>query len=154
MYENVDWKSGPNGKLWHKKCKAKLAGWRKLNQAKRRKEKSERNIPADGKTESTIQHSDDERPATRTKIGVISDAKLCLFCMKTTDEKNAHWYGKSHQLVDRRAWIKIAAGIAFVKDPLKRERLQILIDSTPDCIAAHLTYLSWKVLQITYEANQ
>ena len=54
--------------------------------------------------------------------------------------KKATRLGKSHQLKNPRTRIRIVACIAYLEDPAIRERLQILVDSTTDCTAAHIAY--------------
>ena len=41
VYETVEWESGPANKFWHADCKREVCGTRKLDQARKRKRKSD-----------------------------------------------------------------------------------------------------------------
>ena len=52
--DTIDWDSGPEGKFWHKGCKAELGGERKLNQAISRCRKNASAVVADEKVVQAI----------------------------------------------------------------------------------------------------
>ena len=134
---SVDWESGPHGNMWHKNCQLHFTGARKLEQALSKRKALAEEAEEEEKTSGPKK---EERPSTRSKTGVIQDPDLCIWCMKATNGKHSERYGKSHSVRDEKAWAKIGASIPYISESNMRERLQILIDSTPNWETANVTY--------------
>ena len=131
MADSVNWRAGPQGKLWHKTCKLNLSGERKLQQAIKRKENASA-VVADEKEGTVTARDDDEdkRPATKQSIGPIHDSTLCIWCMKGYDKRHPDKRDTLHLVVNRRTWQRIVASVPYLREKAMRARLELLINAT------------------------
>ena len=82
----------------------------------------------------------DERPATRQSIGTIHDKSSCIWCTQGYDEWHPDWSEKLSIIENRTTWQKIVLSTPYLKDKAMQVRVEVLINSTRDPIAAKIAY--------------
>ena len=86
VYETVEWESGPADKFWHADCKREICGTRKLDQARKRKRKSDdkaAEICIDKPSKKSAPEASGR--TTRKSVGIVHKKDLCIWCMKGGD---------------------------------------------------------------------
>ena len=141
VFKDTDWGSGPVGKRWHKSCKLNFAGERKLQQALKRKANSA-DEPSSGSSDEkeNVDINQDERPATRKSVGVIHEKSSCIWCMKGMDNRHPDRTEKLSLIENRSTWQKIVLSVPFIPDKAIRVRMEMMINSTSEPLAAKMSY--------------
>ena len=135
VFIKTDWKSGWEGKFWHKMCKLNISTEKKLKQALKRKEAAK---SPDEKSDDAV--NEDERPATRKSVGIIHDKSACIWCTRGYDERHPDRSEKLSTIETRTTWQKIVLSTPYLKDKAMQIRVEMLINSTTDPLAAKIAY--------------
>jgi hypothetical protein len=142
VHSTISWSTGAEGVFWHKNCKWQMMNKKTLEQATRRfnDTRSSSSIAFECSTSSICEQSISSGASnTRLSTGIIHDKERCIWCRKQWDAKNS---GRDsfRTLGQLSTWYKFRASVLHLQDEEMRARLQILVDSTPDPLAAHICY--------------
>ena len=104
VYETVEWEFGPANKFWHADCKREICGTRKLDQARKRKRKSD-DKAADICIEEPSKKSapDASGRTTRKSVGIVHKKDLCIWCMKGGDTARHPDHGKFFKICEQKS---------------------------------------------------
>ena len=147
VFQTVDWNKGPRGQCVHESCRKKLVTERKLDQAKKRKEKAEKKTLEDLMVKPTPSSSADvseEPPSKRTRSNystAVHDKTLCVWCMKPNDGKHPDPNNPFRCIELPPAWQVFKRHTVILSDIDMKDRINCLIDNVyDDPYAAEIRY--------------
>lgn len=133
VFASVNWENQPESVYFHKMCRLNISSQRKLQQALRRKHKTDKAIID---CESSIVKEDIPntvkenipRKSTRSKTGPVHDKNLCIWCMKPGDTKHPNQY-QLCLLQTSDGWQSFKKHINNLEDEEMKQRLSVFISS-------------------------
>ena len=149
LYDTVDWKKGAKGYVMHDSCRRQFMTKRKLEQARKRKDKLDKDAQpkkkAEAATSSCSQMEMDDPPpkTTRSSFGSsgLHDKHKCVWCFKPDDKKHPDPANPFRTIEYKSSWENFKRHTVYLSDPLQKERLNRLIESVyDDPYAAEIRY--------------
>ena len=139
VYDTVNWQQGPSGKHVHGNCRFDISSSDKLNRAKTRQQKRER----DSASHECPDDHDLAGPAPkclRSSVGIVHNKNLCVWCMKPEDTKHPERTGKWLLISYIPAWNVFKSHTVVLQDDAMRDRINRLIDSITDPFSTEIRY--------------
>ena len=139
VYDTVNWQQGPSGKHVHGNCRFGISSSDKLNRAKTRQQKRER----DSASHECQDDHDLAGPAPkclRSSVGIVHNKNLCVWCMKPEDTKHPERTGKWLLISYIPAWNVFKSHTVVLQDDAMRDRINRLIDSITDPFSTEIRY--------------
>jgi hypothetical protein len=142
VYDTVDWHLGPSGKHIHPNCRLDISSSDKLNRAKSRQQKRER----ESESFDHPKCAGDDGLATpapkrlRSAVGIVHEKNLCVWCMKPEDTKHLECTGKLLLISYITSWNVFKSHTVVLEDDHMRDRINRLIDSVTDPFSTEIRY--------------
>ena len=137
----MEWESGPADKFWHADCKREICGTRKLDQARKRKRKSDdkaAEICIDKPSKKSAPEASGR--TTRKSVGIVHKKDLCIWCMKGGDTARHPDRGKFFKICKQKLWLKFKASVMYIPDVQLKTRIQTFIEATTDPFSTEVWY--------------
>ena len=119
----------------------KLCGTRKLDQARKRKRKSD-DKAADICIEEPSKKSapDASGRTTRKSVGIVHKKDICIWCMKSGDTARHPGHGKFFKICEQKLWLTFKASVMYITDVQLKTRIQTFIEATTDPFLTEVWY--------------
>ena len=158
IYDSVDWELGLRDKHVHSNCRVDISSSEKLSRSKTRQQKRERKSPYPDETSDSNCDCDPTQSSTaskclRSSVGIVHDKHLCVWRMQPEDTQHYKLSSKLLLISYTPARNAFRSYTAVLQDLEIKDRINRLIDSTPDPFAAEIRYhrQCWQKYVVAYQ---